>query len=196
MPSPRILIVDDDSHLVEALTLWFGKYEYEILTAENGDQAVRMLRTGSPVDLVLSDFMMPEINGLELVRLIKSNTELCSIRIVVMSNNADPEFRKRAADLGALDFLLKTSGARYITERVAAILGAAGAGPIRDTPGDAQLMSQALVALLAAANASADLPESTRATLNSASILAGQLHQRLARAPIGTARATGDAVTA
>jgi len=58
----RILIVDDDPHLKEALSLWLAKYDYEILTAEHGDQALGILRSGSPVDLVLSDFMMPELN--------------------------------------------------------------------------------------------------------------------------------------
>jgi len=177
---PRILIVDDDPHLKETLSLWLAKYDCEILTAEHGDQALGILRSEPAVDLVLTDFMMPEVNGIELLRMVKSSPELFGVKIVLMSNNADPEFRKRAADLGAVDFLLKTSGAKAISERVAAILSP-GASPMKLTEksADAASMSQALVALLEAVSTCDGLPNSTRAVLRSAQILAGQLHERL-----------------
>ena len=184
MQQPRILIVDDDPHLKETLSLWLAKYDCEILTAEHGDQALGILRSGTPVDLVLSDFMMPELNGIELLRTIKSSPELFGVKIVLISNNTDPEFRKRASDLGAIDFLLKTSGAKAISERIAAIL-TPGAAPIafRERSGDAASMSQALVALLEAVSTCDGLPDSTRATLRSAQILAGQLQDRLEKIP-------------
>jgi len=179
----KILIVDDDPHLVEALNLWLSKYDYEILTAENGDQALGILRSGKTIDLVLSDFMMPELNGLELLRMAKSSTELFSVKIVLMSNNADPEFRKRAADLGAVDFLLKTTGAKAITERIVGILSP-GTVPakLRENSANAQSMSQALVGLLEAVSACEGLPEATRSTLRSARILAGQLSAHIGQA--------------
>jgi len=180
MQRPKILIVDDDPHLVEALGLWLGKHDYEILTAVNGDQALGILRSGTAVDLVLSDFMMPELNGLELLRMAKSSPELFSVKIVLMSNNADPEFRKRAADLGAVDFLLKTTGAKTITERIVGILSS-GTPPAthREPALNAQSMSQALVELLEAVSACDGLPASTRAALRSAQILAGQLSEQI-----------------
>jgi len=177
---PRILIVDDDPHLKETLCLWLAKYDCEILTADHGDQALGILRSAGTVDLVLTDFMMPEVNGIELLRMVKSSPELFGVKIVLMSNNADPEFRKRAADLGAVDFLLKTAGAKAISERIAAIVSP-GASPIKlsERSADDASMSQALVALLEAVSTCDGLPDSTRAVLRSAQILAGQLHERL-----------------
>jgi len=99
-----------------------------------------------------------------------------------MSNNADPEFRQRAADLGAVDFLLKTSGAKAITERIVDILSP-GASPnrLREVASDANSMSHALVELLEAVSACDGLPDTTRAALRSAQILAGQLSERIAQ---------------
>ena len=181
MQRPRILIIDDDTHLKEALGLWFSKYDYEILTAENGDGALEILRSGPPVDLLLSDFMMPELNGLELLRVAKSNSELFSLKVVLMSNNADPAFRNRAADLGAVDFLLKTTGAKAITERVAGILSPGAAPAKARESAEAESVSRALIELLNAVSATTGLPEATRATLRSAQIMAGQLHDRVAQ---------------
>jgi len=123
MPQPKILVVDDDPDLSEALQIWFAKRDCDVTFAANGHEGMMILRSGEPVDLVLTDFMMPELNGMELLRLVKSHVKLFGTKIVVMSSNSNPEFRKRAAELGAVDYLSKVDTAKTIVEKVVKILG-------------------------------------------------------------------------
>jgi CheY-like chemotaxis protein len=122
MAQPRILVVDDDPDLREALELWFDKRSCEVTFAANGDEGMTILRSGEPVDLVLTDIMMPELNGMELLRLVKSNVHLFTTKIVVMSSNTNPEFRKKAAELGAVEYLSKVDTAKTIVDKVLRIL--------------------------------------------------------------------------
>ncbi len=122
MAQPRILVVDDDPDLREALELWFDKRNCDVTFAANGDEGMTILRSGEPVDLVLTDIMMPELNGMELLRLVKSNVHLFTTKIVVMSSNTNPEFRKKAAELGAVEYLSKVDTAKTIVDKVLRIL--------------------------------------------------------------------------
>ena len=61
--------------------------------------------------------MMPEVNGIELVRHVKANAQLLDTPVVLMSSNVDTEFRKRALDLGAAAYLLKTEGAQAVAQK-------------------------------------------------------------------------------
>lgn len=121
----RVLIVDDDEHLIGNLTLWLERQNIEVLKASDGHQAFEILRDSAPVDLVLTDFMMPNLNGLELLRLLKSNPRLFDTKVLVMSNNSNFEFRKRAIENGAVDYVLKEIGAREIIETVMRACGIA-----------------------------------------------------------------------
>jgi two-component system, chemotaxis family, chemotaxis protein CheY len=122
MAHPRILVVEDDPDLREALELWFDKRNCEVTFAANGDEGITILRSGEPVDLVLTDVMMPDLNGMELLRLVKSSVHLFTTKIVVMSSNTNPEFRKKAAELGAVEYLSKVDTAKTIVDKVLRIL--------------------------------------------------------------------------
>ena len=121
MTKSKVLIVDDEEDVVAALQFRLATAGYEVLAASNGAEALEVLKREA-VDLVLADFMMPEINGLELTRLVKANPNWFETRIVLFSCNSEPEFRKRALELGALDYLPKTDGANSIVARVYEIL--------------------------------------------------------------------------
>lgn len=113
----RVLIVDNDADFLKAVQLWFLKENFEVTLASNGEEAVRIIRESAPMDLILTDFMMPERNGMELVRTLKRDAKLFMIPIVVMSNNTNPEFRARAHEMGASAYLLKPEGARAMAEK-------------------------------------------------------------------------------
>jgi DNA-binding response OmpR family regulator len=121
-PRKRILIIDDDPDFLVALRIWFSKDDFEVLLASNGDRGYTVLRESGPVDLVLTDFMMPELNGIDLIRLITSDITTLRTPIVIMSNNSGPEHQLRAHRLGAIDYLLKGLGARAIAENVVSLL--------------------------------------------------------------------------
>jgi len=113
-------VVDDEPDTVSALRFRLEKAGYEVLAAEHGAAALTVLRE-QKVDVILTDFMMPEVNGLELARLVKANPNWFETRIIMFSCNTDPEFRKRALDIGALDYLPKVDGYTNIIERLAEI---------------------------------------------------------------------------
>ena len=112
-----ILLVDDEPDIVQTLGYRLQAAGYEVTTATNGEEALDILRR-QDVDLVLADFMMPEMNGIELTRTIKAHPKWFGTKVLLFSANSDPEFRRRAIELGALDYLPKTLGANQILERV------------------------------------------------------------------------------
>ena len=92
MAKSKVLIVDDEEDVVAALQFRLATAGYEVLAASHGAEALEVLKREA-VDLVLADFMMPEINGLELTRLVKANPNWHETQIVLFSCNSEPEFR-------------------------------------------------------------------------------------------------------
>jgi two-component system chemotaxis response regulator CheY len=103
----RILVADDSTATRALIAAALAELEdIQVERASTGIEAIKMLST-SAIDLVLTDIHMPEINGLELVRFIKSDERLRSIPVIVISTEATDEDRKRAMSLGANDYLPK-----------------------------------------------------------------------------------------
>jgi CheY-like chemotaxis protein len=188
MPQPKILVVDDDPDLSEALQIWFAKRDYDVTFAANGHEGMMILRSGEPVDLVLTDFMMPELNGMELLRLVKSHVKLFGTKIVVMSSNSNPEFRKRAAELGAVDYLSKVDTAKTIVEKVVKILGDQGgdhggaAAPAEEPPvatlplAEIRLAAESLLSLMQVIGLVEGMPAAAASAVASAQKLAEKIH--------------------
>jgi two-component system alkaline phosphatase synthesis response regulator PhoP len=201
----KILVVDDEPDTVSALRFRLEKAGYEVLTAEHGAAALDILRA-QKVDVILADFMMPEVNGLELARLVKANPNWFETRIIMFSCNTDPEFRKRALEIGALDYLPKVDGYTNIIERLAEIAAPTRAGKAQPPaqakapepaahqpvePAAGQLVEQAyreqlralarsLVDVLHLAGLHETLPDITRYALGSAQRIAADI-QRLSQ---------------
>ncbi|MEZ5365924.1 MAG: response regulator [Bryobacterales bacterium] len=115
----RILLVDDELDVVRALEFRLQAAGFEVVTATNGAEALERIGE-QPVDLILSDFMMPEMNGIELTRTIKANPRFSDTKVMLFSANSDPEFRQRAKELGAVDYLPKTLGAVKLLDKIRA----------------------------------------------------------------------------
>jgi two-component system, chemotaxis family, chemotaxis protein CheY len=103
----RILVADDSIATRSLIAAALAELDYiEVERVSTGIEAIRMLSTAS-IDLVLTDIHMPEINGLELVRFIKSDARLRSIPVIVISTEAAEDDRRRALAQGADDYLPK-----------------------------------------------------------------------------------------
>jgi len=180
MSRRRVLIVDDDAPFLELLQRCFAKANFEVILASNGEEALKILLGSDPPDLVLSDFMMPEVNGIELVRHVKASAKLFDTLIVLMSSNVDTEFRKRALDLGASAYLLKTDGAHSVAEKamrmVADCAPRVATCQTRSAP-NAQIdaMQQSLLALIRITTQMEGLPAQARIALTTAEKLAVSL---------------------
>jgi two-component system alkaline phosphatase synthesis response regulator PhoP len=187
----KILVVDDEKDAVSALQFRLEKAGYEVLTAEHGAAALDILRDHK-VDLILAHFMMPELNGLELARMVKANPNWFETRIILFSCNTDPEFRKRALDIGALDYLPKTEGYGNIIQRIGEVAAVKRPSPvpapveddIAEDPPDEQSyreqlrsLSQSLVDVLHLGGLNERLPDSARYALGSAQRIAEDIQR-------------------
>lgn len=83
-PKARILVADDDPAVVELVRVNLEVHGYEVITAENGVEAVRKAVTDKP-DLIILDIMMPEVDGYEVIRTLKEAPETDQIPIVVLT---------------------------------------------------------------------------------------------------------------
>ena len=115
-----ILIVDDNKDMRNFLTGILNK-DYHVLSASDGEEAERIIQS-SPVDLVISDVMMPNEDGLQLTRYIKKDTDLNYIPIILLSAKTAMESRLEALKLGADDYVTKPFEPEYLRARVRNIL--------------------------------------------------------------------------
>lgn len=108
LPAMKHILIADDSPAARALVAAELAHvtSFQIERASSGLEAIKLL-SAMQIDLVLADVHMPEINGLELVRFIKSDARLRRIPVIVMSTEADETDRQRGLSLGADDYLAK-----------------------------------------------------------------------------------------
>lgn len=110
---PKILIIDDDSDILESLTLVLESIGYRITTATDGLQGLEKLKDKDDLpDLILLDLMMPGMNGWEFREAQLKNQDLAKIPVVLLSGVA--MLGKEAASLQIADYLPKTAGIKKI----------------------------------------------------------------------------------
>ena len=102
----NILIVDDDPLNVELLVDKIGAGPYQITTADSGSACLQVLQTQSP-DLILLDIMMPEMNGYEVCRCIKSNPATANIPVLFITALTDSNDKIKGFQAGAVDYITK-----------------------------------------------------------------------------------------
>jgi len=110
MPKPaKIMLIEDDPLLVNLYDKAFKNAGYEVEIAFNGREGLEKLISGAQKPLlILSDVMMPEMDGLELLRKIKENPGLKDIPFVFLTNLSEEEDVDRGIELGAVTYLVKS----------------------------------------------------------------------------------------
>ena len=101
-----ILIVDDDMDLLDYFVFEFSERCKKVYMAKNGREAVRILNT-APIDIVVSDVMMPEMDGFELCRYIKTSIAISHIPVILLTARADENSRVLGYKNGADDYITK-----------------------------------------------------------------------------------------
>ncbi len=102
----RILVVDDDPSVLRLLTKYLSDAGYDVLTATQGMEALRIVHSEG-CQLVITDWMMPDMDGLEFCRAIRKSESAGFVYIIVLTGEADTASLSRAFDAGADDFLTK-----------------------------------------------------------------------------------------
>jgi PAS domain S-box-containing protein len=119
-PSARILLVDDNADMRDYLRHLLGQY-YKVDVAEDGETALAAAYNHSP-DLILSDVMMPGMDGFELLRQLRADSRTREIPILLLSARAGEESAVEGLEAGADDYLVKPFSRRELLARVAANL--------------------------------------------------------------------------
>ena len=103
----RILMVDDSTTVLSFEKLMFKSSDYELLTAMNGVDALRVARGPRPPDLILLDVVMPEMDGLECCRQLKKDEATKAIPIIMVTTKGDESMITEAYAAGCDDFITK-----------------------------------------------------------------------------------------
>ena len=88
MQSYKILVVDDEEHIRKILKFKLEKHGYYVITADNGEVALKMVRRENP-DLIILDLMMPKMDGFEVCRRIRKNFQTAQIPIIMLTAKSD-----------------------------------------------------------------------------------------------------------
>ena len=114
----RVLVIDDEPPIRKLLRMGLSTQGYEILEAPNGKTALELL--AEKPDLIILDLGLPDMQGLELLRMIRARNE--SVPIVVLSSRGDEAGKVQALDLGADDYVTKPFGMDELLARMRAAL--------------------------------------------------------------------------
>jgi len=121
----RVLLADDNADMREYVRRLLAQ-RYDVVTASDGAEALAKVREHRP-DLVLTDVMMPNVDGFELLRRLRSDARTETIPVIMLSARAGEEARVEGLDAGADDYLTKPFSARELMARVSGTLALARA---------------------------------------------------------------------
>lgn len=120
-----ILVVDDNDSSRDLLAHQLQRQNYMVIEAASGERCLEIMRSAEP-DLVLLDLVMPDMNGYEVLQVIRGDEALRRIPVVVVSGMQDEEGAVRCIDAGASDYLLKPVNGTLLRARISALLEAKG----------------------------------------------------------------------
>jgi CheY-like chemotaxis protein len=104
-----ILIVDDDSFLLDMYALKFGENAYTVDTAKSVEEALKKLRNGTSFDIILLDMIMPHLTGLDLLKAIKAESLGGDPLCIVLSNQGERTDIEAANEAGADGYIIKAN---------------------------------------------------------------------------------------
>ena len=118
MAGKRVLVVDDDVKTVELVRLYLNRDGYRVLTAYDGVEALRLARESRP-DLIVLDLMLPGIDGLQICRTLRNESDVPIIMLTARTTDQD---KLTGLDLGADDYMTKPFSPRELAARIRAVL--------------------------------------------------------------------------
>ena len=120
-PAKRILVVEDTTDLRNYVAGILRSQGYRVLTARNGEEGFQMAQLHSP-HLILTDLMMPKVSGLDLIRMVRGDQDLCGTPIVLLTAKADENTRLEGVERGADAYLSKPFNDRLVIAEVRNLL--------------------------------------------------------------------------
>ncbi len=121
MPPTIVLLVEDDPVILQLLVVNFELEGYEVLTATQGAEALEVARERRP-EVVVSDIMMPVMNGMDLLAKMAADPDLAGVPVVLLSAKAQAADVRAGLDAGAADYVTKPFEPLDLLSRVEAVL--------------------------------------------------------------------------
>ena len=136
-----ILVIDDDVKTVDLIRLYLEREKYRVLAAYDGEQALALARQREP-DLIILDWMLPKIDGLDVCRILRAES---NVPIIMLTAKATEEDTLQGLDLGADDYVTKPFSPRELVARVRVVLRRAGANQQEDQPPESLRLGSLLI---------------------------------------------------
>lgn len=113
-----VLAVDDDMINLKLLNSILMKNNdvKEVIEAKNGEEAVNRIKTRPDIDLILLDIIMPVMNGLEVLKVVRSDSNIRQVPVIVLTT--DETKKREALELGANDFITKPIRSSELTQKI------------------------------------------------------------------------------
>ena len=103
---PKVLFIEDDILLIEVCLARFSQENFMTIIARDGEQGLQKIISEKP-DLILLDLVLPKLNGFELLKKIKSDSQTIKIPVIILSNLGQENEIEKGLKLGAVDYLIK-----------------------------------------------------------------------------------------
>lgn len=113
----RVLIAEDEPHIVESLSFVLQRSGYQVSSVLDGESAMALLRTDPP-DMVILDVMLPKLNGFEVLKRLKADPALRSIPVIILTAKGQTQDRRMAEEIGVDGFMTKPFSNREIVDEV------------------------------------------------------------------------------
>lgn len=121
MSGEKILIVDDEEHILELIKFNLENNGYKVICADNGNDALKLARTEVP-QLVLLDLMLPGIDGYDVCREIRKDSSISTMPVIMTTAKGEELDKILGLELGADDYITKPFSVRELVARVKAVL--------------------------------------------------------------------------
>ena len=115
--APRVLLVEDERHIVESLSFVLEREGFEVSAAADGESALERLRAERP-DVLVLDVMLPKLGGLEVLKLVRADAGLRTLPVVVLTARGRPHDRRMAEEIGVEAFMTKPFANQEVVDAV------------------------------------------------------------------------------
>ena len=121
MQNAKLLLIEDDAALAELLSWNFKKEEYDVIQTADGEEALILVKEHRP-DVILLDWMIENLSGIEVCRQLRRDPETSNIPIIMLTARGEEEDKIRGLETGADDYVTKPFSPRELLARVKAVL--------------------------------------------------------------------------
>lgn len=119
--SAHVFIAEDETSIVTLLKYNLEKEGYKVTSSENGNEALKLIKDINP-DLILMDWMLPDLSGVEVCKNLKNNKKFSDIPVIMLTAKGEEEDKLKAFDTGADDYVTKPFSQKELNARIKSLL--------------------------------------------------------------------------